>query len=164
MISIINGRDTGKTKQLLDLARRKHATILTMNKRAFIVKAKSLGYEDIDIIDYEDLNQDLFNFTRPLVIHQVDNALKYLFDFWYNSEVIGYSANVNLSGIEKQLQPKKKEKSKWVLLKYIKININFRAHFMGHYHQDKTVLDKYHILYNDIIEIMSDGTLELRNN
>lgn len=112
MISIINGRDTGKTKQLLDLARRKHATILTMNKRAFIVKAKSLGYEDIDIIDYEDLNQDLFNFTRPLVIHQVDNALKYLFDFWYNSEVIGYSANVNLSGIEKQLQPKKKEKSK----------------------------------------------------
>ena len=98
MISIINGRDTGKTKQLLELARHKGA--------------KSLGYEDIDIIDYQDLNQDLFNFTHPLIIHQVDNALKYLFDFWYNSEVIGYSDNVNLSGIEKQLQPKKKEKSK----------------------------------------------------
>lgn len=48
--------------------------------------------------------------------------------------------------------------------KYIKSNISFQAQFMGHYHQDRTILDKYHILYNDIIEIMPDGTLEMRNS
>lgn len=48
--------------------------------------------------------------------------------------------------------------------KYIKSNIKFQAQFMGHYHQDRTILDKYHILYNDIIEIMPDGTLETRNS
>ena len=106
MISIINGRDTGKTKQLLDLARRKQATILTMNKRAFSVKAKSLGYEDVNIIDY-DLNNDSFNIIDPILIHQVDNALKFLFDYWYNADIMGYSANVNLAGAEKQLQRKK---------------------------------------------------------
>ena len=108
MISIINGRDTGKTKQLLELARRKKATILTPNKRGFIVKANSLGYQDVKIIDYEDLNRDCFDIIAPIIVHQADKALEYLFNYWYNVDVLAYSAHVNLAGIEKQMQREKK--------------------------------------------------------
>lgn len=48
--------------------------------------------------------------------------------------------------------------------KYIKANVNFQQWLCAHYHQDRTLMNKYHILYNDIIEIMPDGTLEMRNN
>lgn len=110
MISIINGRDTGKTKQLLELARHKGATILTTNKRGLIVKANSLGYKDVKIIDYEDLNRDCFDITAPIVVHQVDRALEYLFNYWYNVNILGYTAHVNLAGYEKQLQKEKYKK------------------------------------------------------
>ena len=43
-------------------------------------------------------------------------------------------------------------------------NIKFKAHFMGHYHTDRTLFNKYYILYHDIIEIMPDGTIEMRND
>ena len=48
--------------------------------------------------------------------------------------------------------------------KYVKGNIKFKAHFMGHYHTDRTLFNKYYILYHDIIEIMPDGTIEMRND
>lgn len=48
--------------------------------------------------------------------------------------------------------------------KYVKANIKFQQWLCAHYHQDRTLMNKYHILYNDIIEIMPDGTLEMRNN
>ena len=108
MISIINGRDTGKTKQLFELARRKKATIITANKRGLIVKAQSSGYKDVKIIDYEDLNRDCFDITAPIIIHQADRALEYLFNYWYNVDVLAYSAHVNLSGIEKQMNKENK--------------------------------------------------------
>ena len=108
MISIINGRDTGKTKQLLELARRKHATVLTTNKRGLIVKANSLGFKDVKIIDYNDLNNDCFDITAPIVIHQVDKALEYLFDYWYNVDILGYTAHISLAGYDKQLQKEAK--------------------------------------------------------
>lgn len=46
--------------------------------------------------------------------------------------------------------------------KYVCGTTEFTYWFLGHYHQDRTI-GKFHILYHDIIEIMPDGTLELRN-
>ena len=48
--------------------------------------------------------------------------------------------------------------------KYVDACVSYRHWLCGHYHTDRTVFDKYHILYNDIIEIMPDGTLEMRNS
>lgn len=48
----------GKAQELLAFARKKNATILTQDKRAFQVKAESYGYNDIAIIDYDDLQHD----------------------------------------------------------------------------------------------------------
>ena len=92
MLTIINERETGKAQQLLEIAREKHAIILTQDKRAFKVKAKSYGYDDINILDYEDLENDDYNLDSPILIHNADKVLDYLFDRYYGLKPIGFSA------------------------------------------------------------------------
>ena len=79
MKTIIRGRDSGKAKELLQYARENKALVVTENKRAFQVKANSLGYEDITIVDYEDLsNIDFSNEFSSIIIHNVDKWLDVL--------------------------------------------------------------------------------------
>jgi hypothetical protein len=92
MITIINERGTGKAQQLLETARKKNAIILTQDKRAFRVKAHSYGYDDISILDYEDLENDDYNLDSPILIHNADKVLDYLFDRYYGLKPIGFSA------------------------------------------------------------------------
>lgn len=92
MITIINGRGTGKSKQLLEQARANNAIILTKDKRGFEVKAKAYGYDNIDILDYEDLENDDYNLTRPILIHNVEHYLDYMTDRYYGLKVLGFSA------------------------------------------------------------------------
>jgi len=92
MITIVNKRGTGKTQQLLEIARKKNAIILTQDKRAFRVKAHSYGYDDISILDYEDLENDDYNLDSPILIHNADKVLDYLFDRYYGLKPIGFSA------------------------------------------------------------------------
>ena len=47
MKTIIRNRDSGKAKELLQYAREHNAFIVTENKRAFRVKAHSLGYDSV---------------------------------------------------------------------------------------------------------------------
>lgn len=49
------------------------------------------------------------------------------------------------------------------LEKYVVAQATFKGHFMGHYHLNKTYENKYHILYNDIIELLPDGTIKIVN-
>ena len=92
MITIIDGRETGKTKKLLETAKEKDAIILTQDKRAFEVKAKSYGYSNITILDYEDLENDNYDLNRPLMIHNGDKLLYYLMDRYYGLSVVGFTA------------------------------------------------------------------------
>jgi len=92
MITIINDRGTGKSQQLLTVAREKNATILTQDKRAFKVKAHSYGYDDIKILDYDDLENDDYDLTQPILIHNADKVLEYLLDRYYGLKPIGFSA------------------------------------------------------------------------
>ena len=92
MITIINERGTGKAKELLAQARANNAIVVTQNKKAFIVKAKSYGYEDVEIIDYDDLNNSNYTICKPVLIHNGDEVLKYLMDIYYALNVIGFSA------------------------------------------------------------------------
>lgn len=92
MITIIQNRDTGKAKKLLEIAREKNAIIITQDKRAFEVKAKSYGFSDVQILDYEDLEEDNYNLSKPVLIHNGDKFLEYLLDRYYGLEPIGFSA------------------------------------------------------------------------
>ena len=80
MKTIIRGRDSGKAKELLQYARENNALVVTENKRAFQVKANSLGYKDVTIVDYEDLsNTDFTNEFSSIVIHNADKWLEEVF-------------------------------------------------------------------------------------
>lgn len=92
MKTIIRNRDSGKAVELLTFAREKDAAILTQNKRAFKVKASSLGFNDIEILDYEDLQHDNYSLTKPIVIHNGDKAIQFFADKYYGISVIGFSA------------------------------------------------------------------------
>ena len=94
MLTIINNRGTGKAQQLLTAAREKNAIILTQDKRAFKVKAHSYGYDDIEILDYEDLENDDYDLNQPVLLHNADKILEYLFDRYYGLKPIGFSATV----------------------------------------------------------------------
>ena len=92
MITIIQNRGTGKAKKLLEIAHENNATIITQDKRAFEVKAKSYGFSDIEILDYEDLENDDYIIAKPVLIHNGDKFLEYLLDRYYGLKPIGFSA------------------------------------------------------------------------
>ena len=92
MITIIQNRGTGKAKKLLETARENNATFITQDKRAFEVKAKSYGFSDVEILDYEDLEDDNYTIDKPVLIHNGDKFLEYLLDRYYGLNIVGFSA------------------------------------------------------------------------
>ena len=92
MKTIIRSRDSGKAVELLAYAREHGAAVVTQNKRAFKVKASSFGYDDVEILDYEDLIHDNYDENKPIVIHNGDKCLFYLIDKFFGLSVIGFSA------------------------------------------------------------------------
>ena len=91
---ITDVRGSGKTKKLLEVAQKENAIILTQDKRAFKVKAKSYGYDNVTILDYEDLENDNYDLNRPILIHNADKVFEYLFDRYYGLKPIGFSATM----------------------------------------------------------------------
>lgn len=91
MITIIQNRNTGKTRELLQTALDNNAIVLTSNKKGLQVKAKSYGFKNIEIISYEDLEKDSYSFNKPLLIHNCEKVIQYLFDRYYNLNVFGFS-------------------------------------------------------------------------
>ena len=112
MLEIIQGRGTGKAKQLLAAARENNAAIITQNKPAFEVKAKSLGFEDIEILDYQDLQNDNYTFGKPMYIHNGDKMLSWLLDYYYNIQVAGFTATSENAQSTKQHEPRQKPQKK----------------------------------------------------
>lgn len=94
MKAIIRGRDSGKAKELLAYARERNAAVLTQDKHTFKVKAAGYGYEDIKILDYQDLYSDNYNWNTPIVVHNADKLLYYLLDKYYGLTTIGFTATI----------------------------------------------------------------------
>ena len=92
MKTIIRNRDSGKAAELLAYAREQGAAVVTQNKRAFKVKASSFDYDDVEILDYEDLIHDNYDENKPIVVHNGDKCLFYLMDKFFGLSVIGFSA------------------------------------------------------------------------
>lgn len=89
---IIRDRDSGKAQELLQYAQNHGAAVITQNKRAFQVKAQSLGFNNMDIIDYEDLKCGNYDRHRPIVVHNGDKFLQYLIEKDYGISIIGFTA------------------------------------------------------------------------
>ena len=92
MITIIRGRDSGKAKELLTSARENKAAILTQDKHTFKVKAHSYGFDDITIIDYDDLLHDNYDLNTPIMLHNGDKVLYWLLDRFFGLTTIGFTA------------------------------------------------------------------------
>ena len=94
MISIIDKRGTGKTSKLFQLAQENNATILTINPHALQVKAKSLGFDNLDIIGLYDLDNDNFDLLKPVFVDNAENVLQCLLDNFYNIKMEGFTATL----------------------------------------------------------------------
>lgn len=44
---------------------------------------------------------------------------------------------------------------------YVNRFVAFKAWFMGHYHVDRSINNKYHVLYDDIIELLPNNEMRL---
>ena len=75
---IYGGRDTGKTRQLLEYAAANRATVITKNARALRVKAQSYGI-NVDIVEADSLTENTL-FDKRVVIHDLDDYLKDYFN------------------------------------------------------------------------------------
>lgn len=95
MKAIIRGRDSGKAKELLAYAREHHAAVLTQDKHSFKVKAAGYGYNDIEILDYQDLHNDNYNWQTPIVVHNGDKLLYTLMNKYYGLTVCGFTATID---------------------------------------------------------------------
>ena len=93
---IIGGRGTGKTKQLFETARRNGGVILAWNKRATQIKAHEYGYDNLEIVDYEDLHNDDFPLGKKFYVLNGHKFLEWLMDRYYNIELGGFTANTNV--------------------------------------------------------------------
>ena len=90
MIRIINNRGTGKTSQLMLLAKENNAIFVCSNPRAMEYKAKAYGIDGLHFISYgEFLNEPILSKEGNYVIDEIEQFLKDA--FFYNSRLIGYT-------------------------------------------------------------------------
>ena len=92
---IIDKRGSGKIKQLLETANEiPNSIILTQDKRALKVKAHSYGYENLEIIDYQDLRNDNYPIGATVFVHNGDKTLYHLLDNYFGLNVGGFTATM----------------------------------------------------------------------
>lgn len=96
MITIIRDRETGKAREVLQIAQENNAIVVTPDARAFRVKAHGYGIDDVQIASYEDLEWHLIDIQRPVIFHNLDKVLPYIARDYYGlkTDVIGFSATV----------------------------------------------------------------------
>lgn len=86
MYRIINGRGTGKTLQLMLLAKETGGAIACMNPSAMRQKAYAYGLTGIDFISYSDLFNHNYD-SEKVLIDEIEIFVKHYTD----AELIGYS-------------------------------------------------------------------------
>lgn len=88
MFQIIDGRGTGKTNQLILLAKEYGATIVAQHPDLIIRRIKSLGINDIKIIGYRDFNN--YKDGRPNEKYLIDELAMFV-QYMTNGKLLGYN-------------------------------------------------------------------------
>jgi len=86
MTRIIDGRGTGKTSELMSLAKDNNATFVCSNPYAMKYKADKYGVKGISFISYDEFSTVLNN-KEKYVIDELENFMKAVF----GSNFIGYT-------------------------------------------------------------------------
>ena len=89
MIRIIDERNSGKTKRLMEIAKANKATFVCANPTGMEVKAKAYGLDDIKFISYRD-----FVTSYEENKYVVDEIEKLLATIMGQNELIGYTLTV----------------------------------------------------------------------
>ena len=94
---IFGTRGSGRTLRSFNYARENNVIIISDNARALRVKAKSLGYDDIEILAPNELNGD-YN-GRNALLHKWDNVLEeyWKFEEGIHIEAISFDEECNLN-------------------------------------------------------------------
>lgn len=91
-MKIISGpRDSGKAKEIFELAKETNSVIITPNSRGLRVKANSYGFSDLTIIEPEEI---MGYAGENFILHNVDKIILNYFLRRYSSEVLGMSATI----------------------------------------------------------------------
>ena len=94
---IIGTRGSGRTLRCFNYARENNVIIISDNARALRVKAKSLGYDDIEILAPNELNGD-YNGHKAL-LYKWDRVLEedWKFEEGIHIEAISFAEECTLS-------------------------------------------------------------------
>ncbi len=90
MIRIIDGRGSGKTSQLMLLAKENNAVFVCSNPRAMEYKAKAYGLDGIRFISYGEFSTILLH-NEKYVIDELEHFIQTAF----GGEFIGYNLSNN---------------------------------------------------------------------
>ena len=86
MIRIIDEPGTGKTNQLMLLAKEHNADFICSNPKAMEIKAKAYGIDGINFISYDKFST-VFNHKKEYVIDELESFNQ----FTFGEKLIGYS-------------------------------------------------------------------------
>ena len=91
MIRIIDGRSTGKTGQLMLLAKENNATFVCSNPRAMEYKAKAYGIKGIHFISYGEFAAiEGLSRRGNFVIDELEHFIEATY-FFGHANLIGYT-------------------------------------------------------------------------
>lgn len=94
MKAIIGERGCGKTSKLFKYAKDTDSIILTINPYALKEKAKSMKYKGLEIIGFNDLDNDNFSFGKNIVVDNAEYVLQSLLNEYYGLNMTGFTATM----------------------------------------------------------------------
>ena len=89
MYRIIDNKASGKTRQLMEIAKKNKAIFVCSNPRAMEAKAHAYGIVGIEFIDYFTFLDDKGKEPANYVIDEIEMLLHYMFGM--NRNLTGYT-------------------------------------------------------------------------
>lgn len=92
MIRIINDRGTGKTSQLMLIAKENNSIFVCSNPSAMKIKAQAYGIDDIQFISYYDFIHNYDPEIKTYVVDELEHFLHTIFSS--GPDLIGYTLSL----------------------------------------------------------------------
>lgn len=89
MYRIINNKASGKTRQLMEIAKENKSIFVCSNPRAMEAKAHAYGIIGIEFIDYFTFLEDKVKEPSNYVVDEIEMLLHYMFGM--NRNLTGYT-------------------------------------------------------------------------
>ena len=91
MIRIIKGRDTGKTRELMEECAKNHGTFVCLNPHRMIEKSRAYGLTGFDIISYYDY---IDNPSKKDSKYYIDELEEFIYTVSNGDNLSGYTISL----------------------------------------------------------------------